>query len=259
MIRRTIAHPPPTEKNSPAAHFFTPEPGEARLTDRNNDMTHAHPASATRSTTLAGLASILTLLLLGGCAGATVSSRRPGAVTPFAALSPPEVVFVAVTGPDATISRADAALASSLIPALRKAGIPAALQLPGISDPTYPILRVALARVDPGNAMERTMIGFGAGRSTLAAHVRLDDPRRVDRTPATAFDIEADSGRKPGLIVPAAVTLGTAVPIHMAIGGGLDLLLGRRQGTDSDLNNAAAAITREVLACYQAMGWSAPA
>ncbi|WP_264816214.1 hypothetical protein, partial [Acidomonas methanolica] len=62
MIRRTIAHPPPTEKNSPAAHFFTPEPGEARLTDRNNDMTHAHPASATRSTTLAGLASILTLL-----------------------------------------------------------------------------------------------------------------------------------------------------------------------------------------------------
>ncbi|MBF0851788.1 DUF4410 domain-containing protein [Gluconobacter sp. R75690] len=222
-------------------------------------MTHAHPTLVIRGTTFAKVASMLTLLVLGGCAGATVSHRQPGAVVPFAALSPPDVVFVAVTGPDATISQADATLASSLIPALRKAGIPAALQMPGISDPAYPILRVTLASVDPGNAMERTMIGFGAGRSTLAAHIRLDDPRRVDRAPATAFDINADSGRKPGLIVPAAVTLGTAVPIHMAIGGGLNLLLGRRQGTDADLHNATGAITREVLACYRAMGWSVPA
>ncbi|MBB2199757.1 MAG: DUF4410 domain-containing protein [Gluconacetobacter sp.] len=222
-------------------------------------MTHAPPPSVIRGTTCAKVASMLMLLVLGGCAGAAISHRQPGAVAPFAALSPPDVVFVAVTGPGATISQADAILASSLIPALRKAGIPAALQMPGPPDPTDPILHVTLARVDPGNAMERTMIGFGAGRSTLAAHIRLDDPRRVDRAPATAFDINADSGRKPGLIVPAALTLGTAVPIHMAIGGGLDLLLGRRQGTDADLHEAAGAITREVLACYRAMGWRAPA
>lgn len=106
-------------------------------------MTHAHPTSVIRGTTFAKVASMLTLLLLGGCAGTTVSHRH--------------------------------------------------------------------------------------------------------------------SGRKPGLIVTAAVTLGTAVPIHMAIGGGLNLLLGRRQGTDADLRNATGAITREVLACYRAMGWSAPA
>ncbi|NVN12940.1 hypothetical protein HUK84_17695, partial [Nguyenibacter vanlangensis] len=64
---------------------------------------------------------------------------------------------------------------------------------------------------------------------------------------------------KPGLIVPAAVTLGTAVPIHMAIGGTLDLLLGRRHGLDADMADAAKAITREVRASYVAEGWSLPA
>ncbi|MBO1358306.1 DUF4410 domain-containing protein [Acetobacter sacchari] len=222
-------------------------------------MTHAYPDAAIRRKKFVETASLLALLTLGGCAGTTVSHREPGAVAPFAALHSPDVVFVEVTGPDASASRADATLASSLIPALRQAGVPAALQMPGAPDPGSPILRVTLARVDAGNALERTMIGFGAGRSSLSARIRLDDPRRVDRAPATAFDVNADSGRRPGLILPAAVTLGTAVPIHMAIGGGLDLLLGRRRGTDADLRNAARAITRETLACYKAMGWSVEA
>ncbi|WP_342627936.1 DUF4410 domain-containing protein [Nguyenibacter vanlangensis] len=215
-----------------------------------------------------GIAPLLVALPLCACGSAHVQHVQPGAVVPFAALPPPPVLFVTVSGPGtggqatptlATATLATATLAADLVTELRRAGAPAALLMAGDSAPDMPVLRVVLMRADPGDAMERTVIGFGAGRSELLAHIRLDDPRRVDRRPAIAFDVQADSGRKPGLIVPAAVTLGTAMPIHMAIGGTLDLLLGRRHGLDADMADAAKAITREVRASYVAEGWSLPA
>ncbi|MCQ9156858.1 hypothetical protein [Acidomonas methanolica] len=124
---------------------------------------------AVRGASRAKLVALLIQLSLGACADTTAGSHKQAdVVASSAALSRPNIVFVAVTGSDVNMAALDRRLASDLVSALRAAGIPAACFMPGVSALNGPLLRVAVSRADPGAV-------------TVTARIYLGDHRRAER------------------------------------------------------------------------------
>ena len=206
-----------------------------------------------------GLA-LASIIALGGCAAAHV-----GPVAQIVDTAPVAVLMVSVGSStladgiaSPSISASLPSLQVALVHRLTKAGIAAAAVSPDRPAPRGPVLLVDVEEVSPGSRAARLVIGFGAGHSELAARAQLIDSRQPQAPQLMAFNVAADSGHKPGLILPAGVAIGTADAAHMAIGGGADLLLNLRNASAQDVDHTAAAITRQVKTYYQAMHWLAP-
>lgn len=106
----------------------------------------------------------------------------------------------------AEVARAtQAALAQRMVDRLRAYGLPAEIAPASAVPGSKLLVQGRIETVNQGNRTRRTVIGLGAGKSTVTADAQLyyavDDarPRFL-----TAFEGEADSGRTPG----AAETMG---------------------------------------------------
>lgn len=94
-----------------------------------------------------------------------------------------------------------AALAQHLVDRLRAYGLPAEVAPPYAVPGSKLLVQGQIVAIDQGNRTRRTLIGLGAGKSSVSADAQLyyaagdDQPRFV-----SAFEGEATSGRMPGAV-----------------------------------------------------------
>ena len=200
------------------------------------------------------------LLGLAGCAGAHVTQIKEA----MALQSPVRVIVQTSfaqgkTEPTPDMLEAARALQSDVLKALTKAHIPVGVVATPVPPAAMPssgvVLDMHIVSVDPGDLAERLALGFGLGRSKLLVKVRLIDGRHSPFATLLTFDVASDSGRGPGLILPAGVAVGTANAVGFAIGGGTGLLLNVQNGPGQDAAHTAAAITIRLSAYFAHTGW----
>jgi uncharacterized protein DUF4410 len=154
------------------------------------------------------------------------------------------------------------ALADRLIDDLRKYGLPA--EHAAAAEPPGTSLLVAgqIVAVDQGNRTRRTLIGLGAGKSSVSADMQLyyqapGAPRQF----MTAYQGQADSGRMPG----AAETMGAgavagSVARAAAVSGAAHATSESRRASDTgEAGRLADGLARQIGELAVSMGWIAPA
>lgn len=145
-------------------------------------------------------------------------------------------------------------LRADMLQRLAKAGLVAApfsLQAVKIN-PGAAVLHVAITQADRGSFVKRVVIGFGAGKAKLQVNADLET---LAGQAMTAFNTAADSGQKPGLILPGSVALATGKLVHLVIGGSIDVATNVHGGFSRSVKETSSAIVDQVKSYYQAAGW----
>jgi len=73
--------------------------------------------------------------------------------------------------------------------------------------------------IDRGSAVERVVVGFGKGDASLSTHVAAYRMNAGSLEKLGSGTTTAGGGKTPGVILPAVVTIATANPIGLAVGG----------------------------------------
>jgi Domain of unknown function (DUF4410) len=188
-------------------------------------------------------AAMASLLLLAGCASTQVTSHqpyqgeklpRPGRImvhdfvadpadlpagSPLAAQAAP--ASPAPSASELELGRQlGAQVAEALVTdlesmglnAVRAAGQPA----PAVDDI---VLRGYFLSVDPGDATQRVMIGFGAGAAELKTAVEGYQMTPAGLRRLGSGEVASGGGKVPGVLVPLAVLAGSGNPVGLIVGG----------------------------------------
>lgn len=136
-------------------------------------------------------------------------------------------------------------------PAVRAAGEPA----PRTGDL---VIKGYFVSLDNGTAGKRVLLGFGSGAAELKTVV--EGYQMTDRglRPLGSSQIQAGSGKMPGLVVPLAVVAATANPIGLIVGGAVKVA-GEADGSDTidgAAKRTAGQISEELLAEFHRQGWT---
>jgi hypothetical protein len=97
-------------------------------------------------------------------------------------------------------------MVEDLIAAIRGLGLPAQRAAQGAVLPTDAVAVTGFfLKVDEGDRLQRTVLGFGAGQSTVDAKVAVFAPSMSGPTKLLEFSTHADSGAAPGALVTGSV------------------------------------------------------
>jgi hypothetical protein len=154
------------------------------------------------------------------------------------------------------------ALADRLIEDLRKYGLPAEHAATAEPPGTSLLIAGQIVAVDQGNRTRRTLIGLGAGKSSVSADMQLyyqapGAPRQF----MTAYQGQADSGRMPG----AAETMGAgavagSVARAAAVSAAAHATSESRRASDTgEASRLADGLAKQIGELAVSMGWIAPA
>ncbi len=204
----------------------------------------------------------LVLLGLAGCAGAhvtNVAEENTGSSTPTEILVQIDTSQAAQSASSETLNKVATSLQSDLIEKLTKAGVTAEPFIAGTDHPGAAVLRVSVTNANPGNLAERFIIGFGLGSAKLQATAVLENAATAEAQPLVSFDTSSNSGVKPGLILPGGIALATGSVVHLAIGGGIDVVANVNGGLSKPLEKTASAVVGQLKTYYAAVGWTWPA
>lgn len=150
-------------------------------------------------------------------------------------------------------------VARNLVAEIQKMGLPAVraaeVPNPAVGDI---VIRGYFVTVDTGSAVERVALGFGAGDASLSTVVEgylMTDTglRRLGEGEVK----DGGAGKGPGMIVPLAVTIATANPIGLAVGGAVKAA-GELSGHDTiegSGKRTAELIAKELKIRFQQQGW----
>jgi len=114
--------------------------------------------------------------------------------------------------------------------------------------------------IDEGNRTERVVIGLGAGRTDVKTLVQLYEYRRGSPTFISRFQVDAKSGRKPGM----AETLGAgAAAGHLAasaaVSAGATVVSEKYSASvEADAERTAKDIVKQLNAYFVQQGWLSP-
>jgi hypothetical protein len=119
------------------------------------------------------------------------------------------------------------------------------------------VLIGAFTSVDKGSALERVTIGFGKGDAQLKTHVaayRMEDGTLIKLGSGST---DSSGGKTPGVIVPAIVTVATANPIGIIVGGAVKAEgeLSGRTTIEGSANRTATKIADVLKVKFQEQGW----
>ncbi len=150
-----------------------------------------------------------------------------------------------------------AQVAKNLIEEIREMGLPAVLaagQAPDVGDI---VIIGYFASIDEGSAAKRVAIGFGSGGAKLNTHVEGYLMTDQGMRKLGSRDVDAGGGKTPGVMVPLAVTIATANPIGLIVGGAVKVS-GEVTGRDTIEGSAkrtAKKIADELRAAFEKQGW----
>lgn len=156
---------------------------------------------------------------------------------------------------------AQLALQESLVRDLLSKGLPAEAGRPENASGNAMLVQGQIVSVDQGNQTRRTVIGFGAGRSSMTSEIQLlYVTGRAAPQFLESFEAVAASPRTPGLAAPigAGAAAGHA-GLSAALSGGMQGASAVRQATSNpDAERLASAVAQKVAAFATSQGWIPP-
>ncbi len=227
----------------------------------------------------------LVLTLAVGCTSTTVSDRQ--IADPNEKIARPDRILVYEFATTSTELHAESALAGEhdapstpptaeeldslrklssvvereLVSQIREMGLPA-LQAEGEPAPRVGdlVIRGSFVSMNEGSATERVVIGFGKGAAELHTVVEgyLMTAQGLRRLGSAKVD--AGGSKSPGVAVPAVVTLVTANPIGIVVGGGVKAY-GELSGSakvEGAGKRTADEIAKQIRPRFEQQGWIAP-
>ena len=209
----------------------------------------------------------LGVLLLSGCAKATVSATRPTAGN----VARPDRVIVhdfAVTPRDVGLDRGlgpraarevSAGPQSELVQNLRDHGINAARAgEKGSPGPTTASVTGEFLRIDQGDRTLRTMVGFGLGGSELRTRIHIYQGAGRSARLVAEGETSTQSGLKPGIgvMLPLGAAAGTAATA--AVVSGSTTIAGEAffATVEADARRTAEAVAERIGDYYRRQGWA---
>ena len=113
-----------------------------------------------------------------------------------------------------------AQVAKELVAEIQGMGLPAVLAT-GQPEPDVGDIVIIgyFESIDEGSAAKRVAIGFGSGGAELNTHVEGYLMTDQGMRKLGSRDVDAGGGKTPGVMVPLAVTIATANPIGLIVGG----------------------------------------
>ena len=156
---------------------------------------------------------------------------------------------------------ATASLANDLVASLRREGLPAERAFGSDVPASENVVLVEgqIVSIDQGNRTRRTLVGLGAGKSSLGADVQVyfrgarSSPRLLQ-----TFEADADSGRAPGAAetMGAGAAAGTGIAASAAASMGLHEVSERRSAGDTDnARRVADALAPKLRQLFETQGW----
>ncbi len=160
-----------------------------------------------------------------------------------------------------TAHEANKALSETLVQKLRAAGIPAERFVgdPAAERGNVAVIEGQVVSVDEGNRTRRTLIGLGAGKSSIEADAQLlyraagGAPRLLE-----SFDSSADSGHAPGAAetMGAGAAAGAGVAASAAASAGMHTVSERRAAEPKDLaRKIAEGLAPRIEQYFVSQGW----
>jgi hypothetical protein len=133
--------------------------------------------------------------------------------------------------------------------------------LQGIGPGRVAVVEGQLVSVDEGNRTRRTLIGFGAGKSSITADAWL--LYATGPTPPqtlASFQADANSGRMPGMAAPVGIGAhaGHAAESAAVSGGLQGVREGRSAAQDTDAQHLAQALAKKIAQYAASEGWIPP-
>jgi hypothetical protein len=230
-------------------------------------------------TTATALAAIA-LSMAMGCSSTSVSNRqsdigserfaRPDHiwVYDFAATAadlPPEssgASAISSTPPSAkeleTGRKLGAEVAHQLVGKILAMGLPGAIA----SDVNIPkegdiVIRGYFASIEEGSEAKRLVVGFGSGKADLRTMVEGFLVTSTGLRKLGSGEVDSGGGKTPGLLVPLAVTVATANPVGLLVGGAVKGY-GELSGKDTiegAAERTAQQIADELEPAFKKQGW----
>jgi hypothetical protein len=228
------------------------------------------------------VACALALALFAGCASTRVSNRqseiegqkipRPRtiivhdiALTP-ADLPPGSALAPHATAPDKPMDEKQletgrqlgAAIAKSLVEEINATGMHA-VRADGAPGPVLNDIEIygAFVSVDEGSAAKRVIVGFGYGGANLQTFVEGFQMTDQGLRRLGSGEVGAGGNKTPGVAVPVLVTLATANPIGLVVGGAAKAYgeLSGSETIEGDGKRTAKEIAEVLKQRFEEQGW----
>jgi Domain of unknown function (DUF4410) len=152
-----------------------------------------------------------------------------------------------------------AGAATHLVARIREMGLPAVRAAAAPAPRNGDIALVGhFESIDEGSALKRVVIGFGSGTAELTTQMEGYLKTEHGMRRLGAGELESGGGGKyPGLVVPIIVTVATANPIGLIVGGAVKAQgeLSGRTTIEGTAKRTADAIAAELREAFQKQGW----
>jgi hypothetical protein len=150
-------------------------------------------------------------------------------------------------------------MTEDLVAGIRDLGIPAQRAIRGAALPADTVaVTWFFLKVDEGDRLQRTILGFGAGQSTVNAKIEVFAPSISGPTKLLEFSTHSDSGAAPGALVTGGV--GAAANGGMTVGiATTNMGIGAAKGHRSQVEQMTARSADQVVAYlsqyFAKQGW----
>jgi hypothetical protein len=111
--------------------------------------------------------------------------------------------------------------------------------------------------VDEGSAVERVALGFGAGAASMKTRVEGYQMTATGARKLGGGEVDSGGGKGPGLAVPLAVTIATANPIGLVVGGAVKVgtEVSGHDTIEGVSKRTAKEIGEQLREAFQRQGW----
>ena len=151
-----------------------------------------------------------------------------------------------------------AQIATELVADINAMGLSAVQAGPGSSPQVGDgVIRGYLVSVQSGSAVQRFVIGFGAGTSEMDTVVEGYAVTPQGWRKLGSGTLTSSGNKTPGMVVPAAVAIATANPIGLIVVGGAKIYgeTSGRSGLEGRAKATADAISEQLRIRFQDRGW----
>lgn len=152
-------------------------------------------------------------------------------------------------------------VAQELVSLIVEMGLPA-FRAASQADPRVDDLVIVgyFGTLDEGAAVERIVVGFGAGNADLTTRVEAYRMTTGGLEKLGSGDVDSSGGKTPGVVVPALVTVATANPIGLVVGGAVKAAgeLSGRSTLEGSAKRTAQEIADVLEKRFEEQGWIQP-
>lgn len=180
-------------------------------------------------------------------------SPEDASTAQYAAPSAPQSAKEIETG-----RKLGALVANNLAQKIQAMGLPAATAdastKPGVGDI---VIRGHFQSIEEGSAGKRIVLGFGSGKTDLQTAVAVYEMTGQGLRKLGGGTVNAGGGKGPGVLLPLAVTVATANPIGLVVGGAVKAEgeISGRDTIEGSAERTATQIATELQAAFKKQGW----